>query len=133
MKDYPNAVRHLTRAWALNSRYMGGLELAYLLAQAHEARNGEGDLDAAYGLYKKTQAYKDSATRAGVVLLEEDKPDEARNELEAAANSYEDKALKAEAYYQLGRVFEAKKDNAQAKTYFRKAYELVPDEPKYKR
>lgn len=131
-KDYPNAVRHLTRAWALNSQYMGGLELDYLLAQAREARNGEGDLDAAYGLYKKTQKYKDSATRAGVVLLEEDKLDAARKELAAAADSYEDKTLKADACYQLGRVFEAKKDNAQAKAYFRKAAELAPDDPKYK-
>ena len=133
MKDYTNSVRHLTRAWALNAGYMGGLELPYQLAQAHEARNGEGDLDAAYGLYRKTQAYKDSAIRAGVVLLGLGKPDAARDELAAAADTYDDKGLKAEAFYQLGRAFESKKDNAQAAGYFRKAAVLMPDEPKYRR
>lgn len=130
--EYDKAVKHLERAWLLSQTYLGGNEIPYRLAMSYEARNAEGDDGRALSLYEGLDGYRDSTIRAGVLLAHLGMTNVAVASLKAMTAENHERPDRAEAYYQLGVVYEKAGHTDEAAACFAKALGLAPEVEKYK-
>jgi tetratricopeptide (TPR) repeat protein len=134
MRGKPSeAIRCYGRVLALNPNYLGGKEPRYRAAKEYITRGEDGDADEAVELLDGL-GYKDSDIIMGELLIGLGRPSEAEAPLMAAANSDDQKAeARAEAHYQLGRVYRAMGNADKAADEFFQALRLMPSVEKYRK
>lgn len=134
MKDggYDKAVRHLERAWVLNQSYLGGNEIPYRLAMAYDGRHGSGDTGRAVSLFEGLGGYRDAAIRAGVLMAELGRLDEAEKSMTSMTGEDKERLVRAEAFYQLGVLYRKAGRGPDAAASFQNALGLAPEVEKYR-
>jgi len=117
-RNIPMAMRELAQASELDP---GNPEIDMMLGMAYKAR---GDLAKAEEYLRqairKKPDYADAHNNLGIVLADQNRPDEAVREFEAAAGNvfY---TTPEQAYYNIGEVYRGKKDPARAEEAYRRS------------